>query len=284
MIKGLILMAMLAGAFGGPLTGSQQAEDFELYEEVTETEAVLILSDEIAGHLYIRDWEDMLVVEMNKPCGSKFELRLDEGEYVVINIWEGEAYQSAIALRRGETLELTPGMFAAGEETEMPEERIQGQPQKETLLEDRIKMHITGGLDIKSTRIFDEQSVLIGGNIGLTLNNSLYIGVAGYARALHADGCFDLDLDFDAGRPAYGGLVLGYSFFPSRKIHFRVETLLGGGDSWHGTFSIIEPRIDVVLNITQILGFRVGIAMPFASQEKTGLKHGMLNFGIQFGK
>ncbi len=275
---------MLASAFGGPLTGGHQAKAAELFEERGEETAVLVLSAEISGRIYIRDWQDTLVVELNKPCGSKVDLRLDEGEYVVINIWEGDAYQSAISLRQGETLELTPGTFAAGEEATIPEERIQIQPQKETLLEDRIKMHISGGLDIKSTRIFDEQSVLVGGNIGLTLNDRLYIGLAGYSRAVHADGCFELDLDFDAGRPSYGGLVLGYSFFPSRKVHFRVETLLGGGHSWHGPFSIIEPRIDVVLNITQILGFRVGLAMPFTSQEKTGLKHGMLNFGIQFGK
>lgn len=275
---------MLASMLGGPLTAGQHANAFELLENGPETTAILVLSDEISGRIYIRDWEDMLVVEMNKPCGNDVELGLDEGKYVVINIWEGAVYESTITLQHGDRLKLTPELFITGESVDMPEERIQSQPHKETLMGDRIETRITGGFDIKSTRIFDDHSVFIGGNIGLTLNRNIYIGAACYSRAIRENGFFDLELDVDAGLPSYGGLVLGYSFFPSRKVHFRVETLLGAGDAWQGFFTIVEPRIDMVLNISQILRLRFGLAMPFTSQEKIGLENVMMNFGIQFGK
>jgi hypothetical protein len=295
MIKGLAMLGMLVIVFGGPLMIGQQASAIDTLEysslisapaieNVQKDKAVLVLSDEITGRIYVRNWEDILVVELDKPYGKRIELGLDKGKYVLTNIWEGEIYESRIALRQGEILNLIPDMLVAIERTDIPQEQIQIQPQKETLLGDRIEMGIAGGIDFKSTKICDEHGVLIGGNIGVTLNRNFYIGVAGYARAVRENGAFDLEVDFDDGRPSYGGLILGYSFFPLRKVHFRVETLLGGGDAWFGSFYIFEPGVDAVFNITQILRFRFGISMPFTDREKTGLDNIMLNIGIQFGK
>jgi hypothetical protein len=295
MTKGLAVLAMLVSVFGGPWMIGQQASAIDLrkgsslisapaIKNVQKDKAILVLSDEITGRIYVRDWEDILVVELQKPYGKRIELGLDEGEYVLVNIWGGEIYESRIALRQGDILNLTPDMLTAIEREDIPQEQIQTQPQKETFLGDRIEMCIAGGVDFKSTKICDEHGVLIGGNIGVTLNRNFYIGVAGYARAVQENGAFDLEVDFDDGKPAYGGLILGYSFFPSRRIHFRVETLLGGGDTWFGSFYIFEPGINVVFNITQILRFRLGLSMPFTDQEKTGLDNIMLKIGIQFGK
>ncbi len=295
MTKGLAVLAMLVSVFGGPWMIGQQASAIDLgenisqipastIEDVQKERAVLVLSDEISGRIYIRDWEDILVVELDKPYGKRIELGLDKGEYVLINIWEGEVYESRIALQQGDTLKLIPDMLVAVERVDIPHMQIQTQPQKETLLGDRIELHITGGICFKSTNVFEEHAVFIGGNIGVTLNRNIFIAIAGYARAVREDGAFDLDVDWDPGKPAYGGLTLGYSFFPSRRIHFRVETLLGGGDAWHRSFYIFEPRIDAVLNITQILQLRIGLSMPFTDREKTGLENLILNVGIQLGK
>lgn len=295
MIKGLAVLGMLVSVFGGPLMIGQQAAAIDLLqdrrtisgtaiEDVQKHNAVLVLSAEISGGIFIRDWEDLLVIELNKPFGKKIELGLDEGGYIVINIREGEVYESAVSLYQGDALKLTPDMFSKVNREKISQEQSQIEPQKETLLGDRIEMHITGGVDFKSTKIYDEHGVLIGGNIGVTLNRNFYIGAAGYARAVQENGAFDLEVDFDDGRPSYGGLILRYSFFPSRKVHFKIVTLLGGGDSWFRSFYIFEPGIDAVLNITQILTFRLGLSMPFTSREKTGLNNVMLNIGIQFGK
>lgn len=295
MIKGLAMLGMLVIVFGGPLMIGQQASAIDTLkysslisapaiENVQKDKAVLVLSDEITGRIYIRDWEDILVVELDKPYGKNIELVLDVGEYMLLNIWEGEVYESRIALQQGDMLKLTPDMLETVERTDIPQEQIQTQTQKETLLGDRIEMYIAGGIDFKSTKICDEHGVLIGGNIGVTLNRNFYVGVAGYTRAVRENGAFDLEVDFDDGRPSYGGLILGYSFFPLRKVHFRVETLLGGGDAWFGSFYIFEPGVDAVFNITQILRFRLGISMPFTDHEKSGLENLILNIGIQFGK
>jgi hypothetical protein len=293
MIKGLAMLGMLVIVFGGPLMIGQQASAIDrleysnlisapAIENVQKDKAVLVLSDEISGRIYVRDREDILVVELDKPYGKNIELSLDVGEYVLLNIWEGEVYESRIALQQGDMLELTPDMLETVERIDIPQEQIQ--PQKETLLGDRIEMYISGGIDFKSTKICDEHGVLIGGNIGVTLNRNFYVGVAGYTRAVRENGAFDLEIDFDDGRPSYGGLILVYSFFPLRKVHFRVETLLGGGDAWFGSFYIFEPGVDAVFNITQILRFRLGISMPFTDHEKSGLENLILNIGIQFGK
>ena len=284
MIKRLILLGMIASALGGPSISGQQARAFEVFEVVKESPAVLVLTDELSGNIFIRDREGKLVVELNKPLGNRVEVGLDEGEYTVVNIWEGDAYESAIALCHGDILELTPGMFLTEGDDRLPPDQTPVQPQKETLMRGRFETHITGGFDIRTTRVFDEYSVLLGGNIGLTLNHHFTIGIAGYSRALRENGFFDLNVDIDAGNPSYGGLVLGYSFFPLRKVHFHIETLLGGGDSWQGSFAIVEPRIDLVLNITQIVRLRFGLAAPFTNRKRAGLETVMLNFGIQFGK
>lgn len=284
MIKKFILLGMIASALGGPSIMGQQARAFKMFEFIPQSPAVLVLTDEISGNIFIRDREDRLVVELNKPCGNRVEVGLDEGEYTVVNIWEGDTYESAIALCQGDVLELTPAMFLMEEEGPLPLDRIPVEPQKETLMRDRFEAHLTGGFEIRTTRVFDEYSVLLGGNIGMTLNHHFSIGIAGYSRAVREHGFFDLDVDFDTGNPSYGGLVLGYSFFPWRQVHFRIETLLGGGDSWQGSFAIVEPRLDLVLNITQIVRLRFGLAVPFTNRKRAGLETVMLNFGIQFGK
>ena len=286
MIKGLSFFCVIVTVLGGPMTGGHQAKAVEPMENIPEAAAVLVLSDEISGPIFIRDRKDLLVVELNKPCGSTIELGLDMGQYVVVNIWEGDVYESTIALRDGEILELTPAMFmfVAEERDDAPREHVAELPPKDTLLGDRIQVRLTGGLELKSARIFDEYGVLFGGNIGVTLNRNFSIGVAGYSRAAQGPGCFDLDVDFDEGKPSYGGLVLGYAFRPSKKVHFRIGALLGGGSTWERSFAIFEPGVDMVLNITQVLSLRLGVTMPFASPESTGIKDFMLNFGLQFGK
>jgi hypothetical protein len=295
MKKGLVVLGILVNVFGGIMVIGQLAsakdlsEDYSLIsasaiEDVQKDRAVLVLSDEISGRIYIRDRKDIMVVELDKPYGKDIELGLDVGEYMLINIWEGEVYESRIALQQGDILKLTPNMLVTVERADIPQEQVLMPPQKETLLGDRIEMRITGGIDFKSTKICNEHDLLIGGNIGVTLNRNFYVGIAGYARAERENSAFDLDVDFDDGKPVYGGLILGYSFSPSKKVHLKIVTLLGGGDSWFRSFYILEPGIDVVLNITQILRFRIGLSMPFTDREKTGLNDIMLNIGVQFGK
>ena len=52
---------------------------------IQKSSAILILGSDISGKIFIRDWNDVLVVELSKPFGKKIELGLEEGEYRVFN-------------------------------------------------------------------------------------------------------------------------------------------------------------------------------------------------------
>ena len=55
-------------------------------EQDTDNTAILILNEKIFGKITILDEDKDLVVELTKQVGRKFELGLDEGEYLIINI------------------------------------------------------------------------------------------------------------------------------------------------------------------------------------------------------
>jgi hypothetical protein len=129
LINGIILLGILVSVLGGPVIDGPQAEAFGVCDNVCEAGAILVLTEEISGRIYIRDLEDLLVVELKKPFGNRVEVGLEEGEYVVVNVRDGDVYESAIALCRGDFMELTPGMFLRDRGGDPPQENFYSQTQ-----------------------------------------------------------------------------------------------------------------------------------------------------------
>lgn len=243
--------------------------------DVRRASVILVLGEDIFGQLFIHDRNDRLVVELTKAPGRRIELGLEEGEYRVINIPEGGVFESTFKLDEGDEYELTPSEFAETDvEYTTPRGQREVQIEKHTVLQGKSTYRVFGELGSKSTQIYDEYGLLLGGSLGLTINHVFSVGFFGYGKS-----------NFEPGLPGYGGLFFAYNFSPSRKLHFRATALLGSGTSRSGSiFYIFEPGVEGVLNISQVVRLTFGLSMPLTDKKDTGMDYPGLNIGFQFGK
>ncbi len=148
---------------------------------------------------------------------------------------------------------------------------------------------------VRFTRIKAEPSVMVGGQGGWIINDQFVIGIGGCGLAtMHKkseilDETDPEDLRFSMG---YGGGILEYYFFPKKIIHFSVGTLIGaGGYAFHEknrhddddddfednseseAFFVLEPAVNMYLNITRFCRFGVGGTYRYVKgMDKFGLK------------
>lgn len=253
--------------------------------DIQKSSAIIVLSSDVSGEIIICDQQGSLVVELDKPFGQRIELGLEEGEYRITNILNGDIYELKIILREGDSFQLDPDELEKTDDiSPAPLKETSAQFERDALLGDQIETNLYGGMKIKPTRIWGENAILIGGNIGMTFNNSFSVGFAGYGRAIAGPDTFEIDVDFDWGRPAYGGVTLEYSFVPMRKAHLKAGALLGAGNSWGRGFYIFEPGVEVVLNLSRIARVGFGVSMPFTDEDNNGLKNPIFCMSFQFGK
>jgi hypothetical protein len=269
---------------------------FPLYAaHFSDHSAILVLSEEIFGKITILDGGEDLIVELTKPVGRKLEIGLDEGEYLIVNIPEKRPFKAWIALKEGKRLELKAEDLTPEGVKKSQDNKPKGEPQlsakqpeipRETLLGGESYSHFYGEVDTKTTDVYDEFAVLVGGQLGWTFNRSFSIGFAAYGRAEHEhdNDCWDCYRDCDYRGPAYGGITTAFIFPPKNLIHFKVGALFGSGYSWDRHFYIFEPGIDVVLNISQIVRLQAGISYPFTDKTDIGLDDVIFNVSFRFGK
>jgi hypothetical protein len=267
----------------------------------TDATAILVFNEEIFGKITIFDEDKDLVVELTKKVGRKFELGLDEGEYLIVNIPESKPFKAWITLEEGTRFELSAEDLKPEEPETSQEIKPDCEPQpstqepqfqKETLLGDEGHSFFYGEFGTKTTDAFDEFSVLVGGQLGWTFDHAFSIGFAAYARAEHENeyGYGDWNWDCDGYRyyeyrgPAYGGFTFAFMYPPKSLIHFKVGALFGAGYSWDRHFYIFEPQVDVVLNISQIVRLQVGVSYPLTDRADTGLDDVLFNVSFRFGK
>ncbi len=68
--------------------------------------AGLLLAEDLEGRLHVRDRDDGLVVELQKPRGRTVELGLEPGEYRIFLDRDGDYFTSALALAEGDVRQL----------------------------------------------------------------------------------------------------------------------------------------------------------------------------------
>jgi hypothetical protein len=269
--------------------------------QTTGTTAILILNEGIFGKITILDECEDLILKLTKQVGRKVELGLDKGKYLVINIPEDRPFKAWVTLEEGTSVELraedlTPDVVETYQEV-MPDcepHQKTNEPSipKETLLGGESHAHFFGEFGTKTTEIFDEFAVLVGGQLGWTFNHAFSVGFAGYARAEHEDryDCGSWGWDCDGYKyceyrgPAYGGITTAFIFPPKNLIHFKVGALFGAGYAWDRHFYIFEPEFDIVLNISQIVRIQAGISYPITEKDHSGLENVMFNVSFRFGK
>jgi hypothetical protein len=247
----------------------------EAMENIQEKSAVLILDRDITGKILLYDWKDSLVVKLSKAYGKRIELLLEEGEYRIVYIMEEDVYESEILLHRGERLELnTKELLTPELEDTIPPVEKPSEEQRMTILRGKSTYRFYAEFGAKTTSMYGETGVLMGGNFGFTINRVFSFGVAGYGKA-----------NFDPGLPAYGGITFAYAFSPQREVHFKVTALAGSGTGRCGDiFYIFEPGIEMVLNLSRVVRIQLGLSIPLVDKEYSGLDSPMLCMGFQFGK
>lgn len=260
-----------------------------------DTTAILVLDAEIFGKITVFDEDEDLVLELTKQVGRKLELGLDEGVYLIVNIPESKPFKAWVTLKEGTRTELnaedlTPEGAEARQEDKPdcePEFRtVEPQFPKETLLGGESHSHFFGEIGTKTTDIYDEFAVLVGGQLGWTFNHAFSFGFAAYGRAEqeYEYGCWDRYRYCEYRGPAYGGITTAFIFPPKNLVHFKVGALFGTGYAWDRHFYIFEPEFDVVLNISQIVRIQAGISYAITDRDDVGLDDVMFNVSFRFGK
>jgi hypothetical protein len=176
--------------------------------------------------------------------------------------------------------------------------------QEETLIKGEIESGGFGGPVVKFTSMNGEGGILIGGRGGWIINHSFIIGGGGYGLANNIKAKVpgpngERYLNF-----GYGGVEMEYVSQPTRLIHFSYMVLIGGGGvNWRdenmhaGTvnpesdsFFILEPEVNVTLNVTQYFRLSAGVSYRYVNGASSAVSSnpdlsgpsGVLTF--RFGK
>ena len=152
---------------------------------------------------------------------------------------------------------------------------------QETLSQSDVRHGGFGGPVVKLTQIDNRFGVLVGGRGGWIINGSFVIGGAGYGLANQDNFEHVTNAVGDRGRltMGYGGVELTYVHRPDDLVHLSLGALIGaGGLVWNPTgpsggqnddaFFVIEPELDVVLNVTTFFRVGLGASYRFARDVK----------------
>lgn len=150
-----------------------------------------------------------------------------------------------------------------------------------------------GGPAVKYASFSAGRGVLVGGTGGVVFRKNISLGFAGYSLAteLLADvGGVKRDIGM-----SYGGLQAGYSFLNRRLFYLNVAALSGVGQSWsvsrlagaqreYATFYILEPELNVMLNVTHEIRMGLGLSYRATAGADLGFTLGspLSGFGGTF--
>ena len=151
--------------------------------------------------------------------------------------------------------------------------------QEETLLSGEVSHGGFGGPVVKFTRINGQDAVLVGGRGGWVINHTFVIGGGGYGLVSDVRPTVPGFFNQDKLMLGYGGLELEFILQSDRVVHLAVPVLIGAGavgyrtgywgddfdlnlgiDNRFDTFFIIEPGVDLELNVASFFRINAGIS------------------------
>ncbi len=166
-------------------------------------------------------------------------------------------------------------------------QEIEAQPENNfnTLFGDNIAYGGYGALSMAYSQISDLNAFTFGVQGALVIGHGVAIGLAG--RAFVSETTKDI-VFFDEWATiggGYGGILIEPIFFGKRAIHFTTPVLIGVGAVSYGgrteeehyaydeysawdKFFVVEPGIELELNITRFFRLAAGVSYRFASDVK----------------
>jgi len=137
----------------------------------------------------------------------------------------------------------------------------------------RVRYDILAAPMFKFSQLNDTFGFLAGGKLGWIINYQYLLGVEGYwlvndVPGPEIGGTLAPDLAMK-----YGGLTLEYIIMPQSTVHFSVATLAAMGSVAYDysnvrdndTYWVIEPSVNVYLNMTQYLKVGLGAGYRYVS-------------------
>lgn len=157
--------------------------------------------------------------------------------------------------------------------------------QEQTLISRHIESGGFGGPVVKFTQIKDQFGLLVGGRGGWIINHTLVLGGGGYGLFNKIPTVPSVQGDADSLylNMGYGGFELGFVFNSNKLIHMAFQTLIGAGGVSHtnwtagwvwndedkgyesDSFFIMEPSVDIVLNVTSFFRIAAGFSYRYIS-------------------
>jgi len=157
-----------------------------------------------------------------------------------------------------------------------------------------------GGPMVKFTQIDGEFGVLTGGRGGWIIDHRFVLGGGGYGLAnnigipiktkeeIETEGENPEEIETEGENPeeqdlemGYGGAMLEFIIASDALIHFSVDCLIGAGgmttpeSDKDDAFFVLEPGLNVMLNITQFFRFGAGVSYRYTQ----GVEFGELDDG-----
>ena len=151
---------------------------------------------------------------------------------------------------------------------------ISANAQEETLISGQIESGGYGGPLVQIGQIHGGTGLFVGGQGGWIINHRFVIGGKGYGlvNIVNIGNAQNLKLEFGCG-----GALLEYIISPNKLIHFSIQSMIGAGGVRYAVkdytkdhdevnytadaFFILEPGINLILNVTKI--FRIGAGATF---------------------
>lgn len=149
------------------------------------------------------------------------------------------------------------------------------------------------GLTMGYSNINGQDALVAGGRFMFVANHYLGIGIGGKGFVTTPMSIIDEVYTYSAG--GYGGLYLEPVILSLKPVHIAIPILIGGGGIYNeyivnyteSAFFIIEPGIDVELNIAKWFRIGLGASYKFTSKleslpnQPTDLLNGF-NYGLTF--
>jgi hypothetical protein len=141
-----------------------------------------------------------------------------------------------------------------------------------------------GALTVGYSPIDNKKAVLFGARFGWIASHSLGIGIGatGFINEFHYEPSIDREVFLAGG---YGGLYIEPIFLPRFPVHLSFPVLLGGGGISYVSkeselnrnmvedseaFLLVEPAVELELNLTRFVRFTVGTSYRFPTSFDTG--------------
>lgn len=174
--------------------------------------------------------------------------------------------------------------------------------EQETLLEGGIESGGFGSVGAKITLLNDRACVITGAWGAWLINHHLALG-GGFYNLTSAHTLRDsISMDME-----YSGFTAEYIFMPESIVHYSAQLTLGGGsldfskvrvgssgnnDIVDDVFFVVEPGVNVEVNVISFMRFQVGASYRFVSGidnnnfdvTNADISGPSLNFMVKFGK